>query len=230
MIKRLLVIPARSGSKRIKNKNIKNFFGKPIIYYPLELAVKSKLFDKIHVSTDSQKIANIVKKIGKFSDFLRPKNLSKDDTPLIPVLEYVVNKYELKGIKFDEIWSILPCSPFLKIRNIKECAKLIKKYKKPVISVSPFPTPINWGFQIKNKHIVAANEKKIRDKRLSKIISYYDSGQIYCFTKNILKNNKFSFKNKIITHELSLEQSVDIDTEKDWKLAKILYRGQLKQL
>mgnify|MGYP001433259155 CR=1 FL=1 len=229
MIKRLLVIPARSGSKRIKNKNIKFFFGKPIIYYPLELAVKSKLFDTIHVSTDSQKIANIVKKIGKFSDFLRPKKLSKDDTPLIPVLEYVVKKYELKGIKFDEIWSILPCSPLLKIKDIRECAKLMKKYNNPVIAVSPFMAPISWSFQIKKNFIFRANEEKIRDKRLSKISSYYDSGQIYCFPINILKKNQFSFKKKIITHKLPFERSVDIDTIENWNFAKILHKGLLKQ-
>ena len=58
-IKRLLIIPARSGSKRIKNKNIKNFVGKPIIYYPINTAIKSKLFTKIHVSTDSKKISKL---------------------------------------------------------------------------------------------------------------------------------------------------------------------------
>ena len=78
MVRRLLIIPARGNSKRIKNKNIKNFCGKPIIYYSLVNAKKSKLFDKIHVSTDSHKILRIVNKLGFKIDFLRSKKFSSD--------------------------------------------------------------------------------------------------------------------------------------------------------
>ena len=91
--KRLLIIPARSGSKRIKNKNIKNFFDKPIIHYPLKVALKSNIFNKIHVSTDSKRIQKTVQIIGNFVDFLRPKNLSKDETSLKTVINYVLNNY-----------------------------------------------------------------------------------------------------------------------------------------
>jgi pseudaminic acid cytidylyltransferase len=226
--KRLLIIPARAGSKRIKNKNIKLFFEKPMIHYPLKTAIASKIFDKIHVSTDSKKIKKIVEKIGNFTDFQRPKNLSNDNSSLISVLNHVLDKYESKGLEFDEVWSILPCSPLLTKEDIWACKKLINKYNQPIIAISPFPAPISWGFQLKNKTIFKANEKKIRDKKLSKAVSYYDSGQIYCFPANILKNNKFSFRNKIIAHKLPLERSVDIDTVDDWNLAKILYKGKLK--
>jgi len=226
--KRLLIIPARAGSKRIKNKNIKIFFGKPMIHYPLKTAISSKIFDKIHVSTDSKKIKNVVAKVGNFVDFQRPKNLSNDKSSLISVLNYVLNKYESKGVKFDEIWSILPCSPLLRIEDLRACKKLINKFNKPIIAVSPFSAPISWGFQLRNKAIFKANEKKIRDKKLSKVATYYDSGQIYCFPVNILKKNKFSFRNQIIAHKLPLERSVDIDTVDDWNLAKVLYKGKLK--
>ena len=75
-MKRLLIIPARGGSKRIKNKNIKIFNGKPIIYYPLKAAKNSMLFEKIHVSTESKKIISVIKKIGFEPDFLRKKKIS----------------------------------------------------------------------------------------------------------------------------------------------------------
>ena len=64
MVKRLAIIPARGGSKRIINKNIYNFYGKPIIYYPLRELKKSNLFESIHVSTDSDKIVKVVEKLG----------------------------------------------------------------------------------------------------------------------------------------------------------------------
>ena len=79
----IAIIPARAGSKRIKNKNIKLFFGKPLIFYSIKLALKSKLFDKVIVSTDSQKIAKIAKSFGADVPFLRPKNISTDSNCLI---------------------------------------------------------------------------------------------------------------------------------------------------
>ena len=100
--KRLLVIPARSGSKRIKNKNIKLFNGKPIISYPIQAAIKSKLFNKIHVSTDSVKIANICKKLGIPDEFLRPKKLSGDKVTLFDVMKFVKSKY--KSIRYTCTW------------------------------------------------------------------------------------------------------------------------------
>ena len=76
-IKRLAIIPARSGSKRIKNKNIKKFIGKPIIFYSINSAIKSRLFEKIHVSTDDKKIQNKIESLGLNVDFLRPNLYQK---------------------------------------------------------------------------------------------------------------------------------------------------------
>ena len=76
-MKSICIIPARGGSKRIKNKNIKNFFGKPLIYYSIKAAIKSNIFDKIIVSTDSKKIASIVKKYGAEVPFLRSKIINR---------------------------------------------------------------------------------------------------------------------------------------------------------
>ena len=89
MIKRLAIIPARSGSKRIKDKNIKLFKKQPIINYTLALCKKSKMFNKIHISTDSDQIKKIVKKKGFSIDFMRPKKLSKKNIPLIDVAKFV---------------------------------------------------------------------------------------------------------------------------------------------
>ena len=94
--KRLMIVPARGGSKRIKNKNIKKFKGKPIIYHTLETILKSKLFDVIHISTDSLRIRKVVEKKIKV-DFLRPKNLANNTTPIYKVILYVINYYKKKS-------------------------------------------------------------------------------------------------------------------------------------
>ena len=97
MIKKLLIIPARKNSKRIKNKNIKLFHGKPIISYSIELALKSKMFDTIHISTDNKDIKKISNNYGLTIDFYRQKNLSDDRTGLIEVYSHVVEKYKNIG-------------------------------------------------------------------------------------------------------------------------------------
>ena len=127
MKRRLLIIPARSGSKRIKNKNIRLFQKKPIIYFPLKVAKKSKLFNKIHVSTDSEKIKKLVENFGVKVDFLRPKKLAGDKISTEQVLRYVVKEFEKKNLYFDEVWSIAPCSPLIIVSDLLKAAKKLKK-------------------------------------------------------------------------------------------------------
>ncbi len=225
---RLLIIPARSGSKRIKNKNIKLFVGKPIISYPIKEAIKSKLFNKIHVSTDSNKIADISKKYGASADFLRPKKLSGDRVSLFQVIKFVKKKYESIGLNFNEIWCILPSSPLIDSKDLKIFAKRFKKIKQPMIIGSPYPAPLNWSFEVKNGLLKKSNVK-MRDSKLSKKQLFYDSGQIYCFNNNYLKKKDFSFKDKISVYTIPLEKSVDIDNIRDWKFAEVLFHG-LKKL
>lgn len=227
-IKRLLIIPARSGSKRIKNKNIKLFDGKPMISYPIKEAIKSKLFNKIHVSTDSSKIAKISKKYGASIDFLRPKYLAGDKASLFKVIKYVKNNFESSGLHFNEIWCILPSSPLIIAKDLKIFSKHFKKKNQPMILVSPYPSPLNWSFEVKNGVIKKSN-KKMRDTRLSKKQFFYDAGQVYCFKNNYLKKKDFSFKDKIFVYKLPLEKSVDIDSIHDWRFAEVLFHG-LKKL
>ena len=148
MTKKLLIIPARGNSKRIKNKNIKKFCGKPIIFYSIKSAIRSKLFDTIHVSTDSKKTFKIVNKIKKGICFKRNKNLAKDTTPLIQVFNYIVESYKKKNIFYDEIWFINPCSPLITFNDLKKASNLYKKQKNnSLLSVSKYSPPIDWAFK-----------------------------------------------------------------------------------
>ena len=85
-MKRIAIIPARGGSKRIPDKNIREFCGRPMISYALQTAKESKLFDVIHVSTDSERTAQIVTQLGFSVDFMRPMELADDQVPIMPVL------------------------------------------------------------------------------------------------------------------------------------------------
>ena len=118
----IAIIPARAGSKRIKNKNIKLFCGKPIIYYSIIAAKKSNIFNKIIVSTDSLKIKKISEKYGADVPFIRPKNLSDDFTSTMDVVKHSIKEmsYNPKNLN---ICCIYPTAPLIKQDD------LIKSYK-----------------------------------------------------------------------------------------------------
>ena len=116
---KIAIIPARIGSKRIFEKNIKRFNNYPMIYYSIKAAIESKIFDEVIVSTDSEKISKISKKYGAKIPFLRTKKLSGDNVPLIDVISYTLKKYQkIKKTKINYACCILPTAPFIKIDDL----------------------------------------------------------------------------------------------------------------
>lgn len=126
MIKKKLIalIPARSGSERIKNKNIINFFGHPLIAYTIVAAIKSNLFDKIFVSTDSERYAKISQKYGADASFLRPKKISNSLSTDFEWIDYTLKKLEKNNLKFTHFFILRPTNPFRSYRTIKRAWKL----------------------------------------------------------------------------------------------------------
>jgi len=226
-LKRLLIIPARGGSKRIKNKNVKKFKNKPIIFYTIDNAIKSMLFNKIHVSTDRSSIKKIVKKKKLQIEFMRPKKLSDDKTPLFKVYNFVVNEYKKRGLMFDEIWSIMPCAPNLDVKDLKKISKFYNKLKVkyPVLAVSEYKVPIDWAFNMgKSGKLVPINQK-LQLKRSQDISKkYYDAGQFSVYPgKKFLRYNFIKKNYFYVGYILPSRKSVDIDDIEDWKLAEKLH-------
>ncbi len=227
MIKRLLIIPARMGSKRIKNKNFKNFNGKPIICYSIETALKSKIFSEIHVSTDNKKIKTILKKYQVNTNFFRPKNLSGDNIGLMKVFKYVVKKYENLGQTFDEIWYLTPCSPLIKPSNLKSASIFFKKKKiNSLLAVSNFSPPTQWALKI-NKHgkLLPIYENKLNYKSQDLEKRFYDTGTFGAFKSNIFKKK---YKISYSGYNIPRFQGIDIDTIEDWKLAEKIFKAEKK--
>ena len=148
---RLLIIPARGGSKRIKNKNIKKFHNKPIIQYPLTSAKKSKLFNIIHVSTEDKSIFKLVKKIGFNPDFFRDKKLGNNSVSISEVIKFVINKFIKMNKTFDEVWCIYPCSPLINEHDLKKISIYFKKQKDSLMTINEFPAPVFWALKKKKR-------------------------------------------------------------------------------
>ena len=228
MIKRIAIIPARGGSKRIPQKNIKDFCGKPMISYPIKALEESNMFDKIHISTDDKKIIDVVKEIGLEIDFNRPKSLSDDYTPIMPVVKYVIEQYEKRNQSFDEIWIILPCTPLLNYKDLINASIQFKQNKSSnsLMAVTEYPVPIEWAFEINEEGVLLPIKRgnfAIRSQDLKK--KYYDAGMFYVYSKDILLNiSQNGSDENFIPYFLSKESAIDIDDTQDWLHAEKLFK------
>ncbi len=228
MVKRLAIVPARGGSKRIKNKNIKNFCGKPMIHHIIDVAIKSNLFDKIHISTECESIKRTVELKKLKIDFMRPKSLADDHTPLMPVLKYVVNKYNSFDLIYDEIWLLMACAPLIDANDLIEASKYFSQkinHKKNLLAIAEYPVPIEWSFTMSNNGFLEPRfpgKFKKRSQDLTR--NYFDTGTFAIFPRlNIMNCNESGNDYGFIGFKLPKEKSIDIDTEEDWKMAEGLF-------
>ncbi|MGV8878712.1 MAG: pseudaminic acid cytidylyltransferase [Sphingobacteriaceae bacterium] len=220
----LAIIPARGGSKRIPRKNIKDFLGKPIIAYSIDLALKSGLFDEVMVSTDDEEIARIAQDYGAAVPFFRSEINADDFATTISVLKEVELFYLQKRKRtFDYICCIYPTAPLIQIQHLQEGFDLMKKNElDAVFPVVAFSYPIWRGLEVvdgKTK-MVWPEYSKSRSQDLTAV--YHDAGQ-WCWydpkkvTNEILTDDVSS----VILNEVEVQ---DIDTLTDWNLAELKFR------
>ncbi len=223
----IAILPARSGSKRIKNKNIKNFLGKPIISYTINKLKKSKLFDEIYVSTDDKKIQKIAENYGAKVPFLRNKLLAGDKINTISVIRDFLNNNYFLDKKINIVCCVYPCTPLFKISDLRKGIKLfIKQNKSFVYPCLKYKHPIQRSFQLTAKNSIKylfPKFEKIRTQDLKDF--YHDAGQFYI-------SNKFNWKNKNNIHTnatsfvISNFNAIDIDDLDDWKLAELIFKNK----
>ena len=227
---KIAIIPARGGSKRIKNKNIKEFHGKPIIAWSIETALKSKCFDKIIVSTDSEKIKKIAEKYGAEIPFLRPKNLSDDYTPTAPVISHSIKYLEKKGCSIDFACCIYPTAPFLKAEYLlKGLEHIIKNNVQYVFSATNYNFPIQRSFFInKNKKIEMFFPNKYLTRSQDLIKCFHDAGQFYWGKKESWIDNTPLFSGDSFPIILPNYLVQDIDTIEDWQRAEKIFQHYYK--
>ncbi len=191
MVKRLLIIPARKNSKRILNKNIKLFYGKPIISYSIKTALKSKIFDKIHISTDNKNIKKIINKYDLEIDFYRPKNLSDDKTGLIDVYSFVVEKYQKLNLSFDEVWFLSACSPLITSQDLIKASKYFKKSNADtLLSISKYSPQIQRAFYYSKKKLYPVNKNFIKKNSQDIPERYFHTGNFGAFKNIVFKKKK----------------------------------------
>ena len=219
------IIPARGGSKRIPNKNIKLFAGHPIISYSINAAQKSRLFDRIIVSTDSEEIVKVAKSYGAAVPFIRPSELADDLTGTAPVLLHALNWLDDHGYTTDYFCCIYATAPFIQAVYIKKGFDLIKdKDAVTAFSVTTFPSPIFRALKIdENGHMKMFWPEHENSRSNDLPEAYHDAGQFYWGNTEKFVRGKTFFSSDAVPVVLPRYLVQDIDTPEDWETAEKMY-------
>ncbi|MCK4264794.1 pseudaminic acid cytidylyltransferase [Candidatus Babeliales bacterium] len=224
MKKHLAIIPARGGSKRIPNKNIRSFFGAPIIQYSINAALQSNCFDEVMVSTENKKISEIAISCGAKVPFFRSDEMASNEAMFIEVMEEVLNEYEKRGQSFDTFSCLLATAPFLSPGLFQKAFNLLESTgADSVLPVVRSSYPVQQAFRIKEGKLDLFWPKYYEARTQDLEPSYFDCGLFF-----LVKIEAFRDKRKLVTENsvpliVSELEAHDIDTEEDWAIAERKY-------
>lgn len=222
----LAIIPARSGSKGLKNKNIKSLNGKPMMAYTIETAQKSYIFDDIIVSTDSKYYAEIARDYGASVPFLRPKHLSQDETKTNDVVEHLIQELKNQGKEYDYFMILQPTSPLRKSKDVVgSLAFMEEKQANSIISVSLTEhTPLYMNTLDESLSMDDFLPKNISTRRQELPDYYRLNGAIYLSRVDYFIKYKNLYKEKSYAYIMDRLSSIDIDDELDFEWAEYLLK------
>ena len=223
----LAIIPARSGSKGLKDKNIKELNGKPLLVYAILAAQKTKLFDTIHVSTDSVEYAEIAKKWGADEPFLRSAEFAADDATTWDAVKYVLSEYSKRGQTFDTVTVLQPTSPLRTQYDIKRAFQFFEDKKANMISsVCEMDHSPLWSNTLpENLSMEEFEDEQLAYLPRQALPTYYrENDAIYILKVNHLLNAHNIYKDKCFAYIMDPLHSVDIDCELDFWIAETILK------
>ena len=224
-MRRLAIITARGGSKRIPKKNIREFCGKPILAYSIEAALESGLFDHVMVSTDSEEIAEIAKKYGAEVPFFRSEATSGDFATTNDVLAEVLAEYEKRGMHFEVACCIYPTAPFVTAEKLRTAAEQLEASDADtLIPVVSFSYPPQRAMVVEQERLVFKYPEYLDSRSQDLQPHYHDIGQFYVFRTERFAVNKKLMVGDILPFIVSELEVQDIDNLTDWKIAEMKYR------
>lgn len=220
----LAIIPARSGSKGLKDKNIKLLNGKPLIAYSIEAADQSGIYSHILVSTDSEMYGEIAIKYGAEVPFYRSEENASDVASSWDVVKEVLRKYMEMGVEFDTFTLLQPTSPLRKTEDILNAYQIFKeKNATAVVSVCEMEHSPLWSNTLPEDNSLSGFLKSESNKQRQKLETFYRiNGAIYMAkVKEFLKDTNL-YRDNCYAYKMSSERSIDIDTELDFKIAETI--------
>jgi len=221
----LALVPARGGSKRVPNKNIRVLGGKPLINWSIEAAQGIPEIVDVVVSTDSPVIAEVARAAGALVPWLRPEELSTDTASSVVVCMHALDWYEKENGQVNGLLLLQPTSPFRKTQTIQAAIQLFKKYaERPVVALSPAQSHPMWCYRVTGDAVhpfLDGAHQPIRSQDLPP--AYVINGELYLATPSYLRANSSFLGSETVP--LLIEdkrEALDIDTDWDWLLAEKL--------
>lgn len=222
---KVCIIPARGGSKRIPQKNIKDFLGKAIIEYSVEAAINSSVFDKVIVSTDDALVGEVLAYRNDIEiNTKRPVSLSGDYASIRDVIRYEIDRLCLSSS--DDVCLVYATAPLLCPQNIMKSYKVLKQSAADfLLSVCEYSPPLERALSVNSKGFIQIKEKnKVNSRTQDLVLNYYDAAQ-FCWgsVHNFISKVEVLNANTI-PYILSKTDVVDIDNFDDWIFAESLYK------
>lgn len=224
-MKALAVIPARGGSQRIKDKNIRPFLGKPMIEYAIQATLQSRVFDRVIVSTDSEKIQEIALRAGASVPFIRPENLADHHTGTHAVTEHAVATLKAAGENYDCVCCIYATNPLLQPQSIIDGFELLQQSQcEHVVTVTHFDFPIQRGLYERSGWVTPINSEMMASRSQDLPECWHDAAQFYWSKIRAIEKGIPLWGDYTQAVTLSRMQVQDIDTPEDWLLAECKFR------
>lgn len=228
-MKHIAIIPARSGSKGLKDKNIKLLNGIPMMAYTIKAALSAGIYDCVHVSTDSEEYARIAEGYGAEQLFLRTPELSGDTAGSWDVVRWTLHKYEEMGKGFDCVTLLQPTSPLREAKDIVNASRLMEEREaQAVVAVCPVDHSPLWCNVLPEDGNMKGFLDKAENSRRQKFPDYYRiNGALYMVrTELIWQENMQLYGEKTYAYVMPRERSVDIDDETDFLVAQAILKSR----
>lgn len=221
----LCIIPARGGSKRIPGKNIKDFLGEPVIGYSIRAAIESGIFSEVMVSTDSEDIASVARRLGAQVPFMRSAKTSDDYATTADVVSEVLERYEAAGRRFDSFAVIYATAPFITAVTLQKGRELLLNGHAGAFTCVQYSYPIQRALIINGEGNVEMREPQYLNSRSQDLPEcYHDAGQCYFCRVTAFRQSHTLWGPDTAPIILPEQEVQDIDTPVDWQLAEIKYR------
>jgi pseudaminic acid cytidylyltransferase len=227
----VLIIPARSGSKRIPNKNKKDFLGVPMIERAIVLSKQAGVFSSIVVSTDDEEIVEISNRNGVEVTQKRPDVLSDDYATTLDVMAYETARLQ-ENLQFTEISSIsclYPCTPLLTENLMQQALNLFFKYNSGYVFLAK-----ETGIAFERTFTLDNNQRIDSEMKMEKMRSqdahhrYMDAGQFYVGRPSDWLEKKAIFTRDAVAYVIEQYETIDVDTMSDWEIAEQLFLARKK--
>lgn len=232
-MKTLAIIPARSGSKGLKDKNIIDIYGRPLMDYTIKAARDSDCFDKIMVSTDSKEYADIARECGAEVPFLRSEITASDTAGTWDAVREVLTKYKHYGEEFDYVAVLQPTSPLRNSDDIRGAFNIItEKEESNVVSVTETAHPIQWCFKLDETFSLKeyADSPYSMMRRQDLEVYYQENGAMYLVNAKKIMDEDYNFYyDNCYAYIMPRERSIDIDENIDLVILRAILQEQMKE-